>query len=60
MIYPNHKITADAVKKAGAFLSLHSDGCIVDAVDGICELGYDAVSYIHLDVYKRQVDRLRV
>ena len=43
LIYPNHKITADAVKKAGAFLSLHSDGCIVDAVDGICELGYDVV-----------------
>ena len=28
LIYPNHKITADAVKKAGAFLSLHSDGCV--------------------------------
>jgi len=42
-IYPYHKVTADAVKERGAFLSLHSDGHIRPVVDGIIELGYDAV-----------------
>ncbi len=43
MIFPYHKITADAVKQRGAFLSLHSDGNINAVVDGIMELGYDVV-----------------
>lgn len=43
LIYPNHKITADAVKKRGAFLSLHSDGNINSVVDGVIALGYDVV-----------------
>lgn len=43
LIYPNHKLVADAVKKAGGFLSLHSDGCVADVLEGICELGYDVV-----------------
>ncbi|HDP34974.1 MAG TPA: hypothetical protein ENN29_07680 [Candidatus Hydrogenedentes bacterium] len=43
MIYPNHKITADAVKRRGAFLSLHSDGNVNSVVDGILDLGYDVV-----------------
>ncbi|HOX40141.1 MAG TPA: uroporphyrinogen decarboxylase family protein [Candidatus Brocadiia bacterium] len=42
-MFPNHKITADAVKKRGAFLSLHSDGNVNSVVDGIIELGYDVV-----------------
>ena len=41
LIYPNHKVTADAVKAAGGFLSLHSDGYVADVVDSVCELGYD-------------------
>jgi len=42
-IYPNHKITADAVRRRGAFLSLHSDGNVNAVVDGILELGYQVV-----------------
>ena len=42
-IYPYHKITADAVKKAGCFLSLHSDGCIRSVLDGVCDLGFHVV-----------------
>ena len=41
MIYPNHKIIVDVVKRAGGFVSLHSDGCNAPVLDGICELGYD-------------------
>lgn len=43
LIYPNHKTTCDAVKKAGGFLSLHSDGNITSILDYIPELGYDAI-----------------
>jgi len=42
-IFPCHKVTADAVKARGAFLSLHSDGNVNAVVDGIDELGYDVV-----------------
>ena len=43
LIYPYQKITADAVKARGAFLSLHSDGNINAVVDGIIKLGFDVV-----------------
>ena len=43
LIYPYHKITADAVKQRGAFLSLHSDGNINSVLDGVLGLGYDVV-----------------
>lgn len=43
MIFPFHKVTVDAVKARGAFVSLHSDGNVNAAVDGILELGYDVV-----------------
>ena len=43
LIYPNHAVTARAVKDAGAFLSLHSDGNVMDVLDGIVALGYDVV-----------------
>lgn len=43
LIHPNHKVTADAVKQRGAFLSLHSDGNVNAVVDGIVDLGYDVV-----------------
>ena len=43
LIFPHHKTTADAVKKRGAFLSLHSDGNVNAVVDGIIKLGYDVV-----------------
>lgn len=41
LIYPNHKAVTDAVRSAGGFVSLHSDGCVSQVLDGICELGYD-------------------
>lgn len=40
LIYPNHKITADAVRRRGAFLSLHSDGNVNAVIDGVIDLGY--------------------
>lgn len=40
LMYPNHKITCDAVRKRGGFLSLHSDGNVSQVLDGIVELGY--------------------
>lgn len=43
LIYPSHKITADAVKAAGAYLSLHTDGNNNAVVDGIIKLGFDVV-----------------
>jgi uroporphyrinogen decarboxylase len=43
MIFPFHRITAEAVKERGGFLSLHSDGNVNAVIDGIAELGYDVV-----------------
>lgn len=43
LIAPNHRPTAKLVKDRGAFMSLHSDGCIRDALDTIVDLGYDLV-----------------
>ena len=43
MVFPYHKVTAEAVKRRGAFLSLHSDGNVNAVIDGIIELGYDVV-----------------
>ena len=43
LIYPFHKTTCDAVKKRGAFLSLHSDGNINAVIDGIVDLGFNVV-----------------
>lgn len=43
MMFPYHRITAEAVKQRGAFLSLHSDGCVNAVIDGIIQLGYDVV-----------------
>ena len=43
LIYPNHKPVCDAVRRRGAFLSLHSDGNIASVLDGIVELGYQVV-----------------
>jgi len=43
LIYPAHKITADAVKRHNGFLSIHSDGNIKSLVEGIMELGYEVV-----------------
>ena len=43
LIFPNHKLVTDAVKKAGKFVSLHSDGNINAVLDGIVELGYDLI-----------------
>lgn len=43
MMYPYHKVTCDAVKERGGFLSLHSDGNVHQVLDGIIDLGYDVV-----------------
>jgi len=40
LIRPYHKVTCDAVKATGTYLSLHSDGNVNDLVDAIIELGY--------------------
>lgn len=43
LIHPYHKVTCEAVKQRGAFVSLHSDGNITQVLDGIVDLGYDVV-----------------
>ena len=43
LIYPHHKPLCDRVKARGAFLSLHSDGCVAPVLDGVVALGYDVV-----------------
>jgi len=43
MIMPYHKATCDFVKSKGAFVSLHSDGNITDALPVIRELGYHLI-----------------
>jgi len=43
LIYPNHLVMTQAVKKAGKFVSLHSDGNVNQVLDGIVALGYDLV-----------------
>jgi uroporphyrinogen decarboxylase len=43
LIAPYHKVTADAVKQAGCYLSLHSDGNVSDVIDDVIELGFDVV-----------------
>lgn len=43
LIFPYHKITCDAVRERGGYLSLHSDGNVTQALDGIVELGYQVV-----------------
>lgn len=43
LIYPNAKKIADFVHSRGAFISLHSDGCVKRVADGIAEIGFDLV-----------------
>jgi uroporphyrinogen decarboxylase len=43
LIFPYHKVTCDAVRRRGAFLSVHSDGNIAQVLDGVVELGYQVV-----------------
>lgn len=43
LIFPYHKITADAVRERDAYLSLHSDGNITSILKGIVEIGYQVV-----------------
>jgi uroporphyrinogen decarboxylase len=43
MIYPYHETTCRAVKDRDAYLSLHSDGCIKDVLEGVVKLGFDVV-----------------
>lgn len=67
MIYPYHKITCDAVKKRGGYLSLHSDGNVTQVLDGIVELGYNVVhpyqvsAGMDYDLYfKKYADRFSI
>ncbi len=43
MIFPYHKKVVDAVKSRGCYCSLHSDGNVMQVLDGIVELGFDVV-----------------
>ncbi len=43
LMFPYHKVTTEAVMKRGGFVSLHSDGNVMQVVDGIVELGFDVV-----------------
>ena len=43
LIFPYHKITCDAVRRRGGYLSLHSDGNISQVLDGVAALGYQVV-----------------
>ena len=43
LIMPFHRDVARFVKDKGAFLSLHSDGCIKDVLDDIADMGYDVL-----------------
>ncbi|MBT3381057.1 MAG: hypothetical protein HN742_10570 [Lentisphaerae bacterium] len=60
LIYPNHKITCDAVRKAGGYLSVHSDGNVNAVIDGIIKLGYNVVhpwqesAGMSLEAYKQK------
>jgi len=60
LIYPYHKITCDAVKARGAFVSLHCDGNFSSVIEGVLQLGYDVVhpwqesAGMNLSLYKDQ------
>ena len=43
LVFPHHKQVTDYVHSRGALVSLHSDGNVNQALDGIAELGYDVV-----------------
>ena len=43
LIYPPMKEVVDFVHSRGAFVSLHSDGCVASVAGGIAELGIDMV-----------------
>ncbi|OHE79263.1 MAG: hypothetical protein A3G75_01315, partial [Verrucomicrobia bacterium RIFCSPLOWO2_12_FULL_64_8] len=43
LIYPYHRVTCDAVKQRGTYVSFHSDGNISAVIDGVIKLGYDVV-----------------
>lgn len=43
LIRPHHQITCEAVRRRGAFLSLHCDGNFAEVIDGVIGLGYQVV-----------------
>lgn len=43
LICPNLKTVVDHVHKRGAFVSLHSDGCIAKVTNGVAQLGIDVL-----------------
>lgn len=60
LMYPYHKITCDAVRQRGGYLSLHSDGNITSVLDGVVELGYNVVHPYQVSAgmdYQRYLDR---
>ncbi len=42
-LLPYHKLMGESVKKTGKFLSLHSDGNINEALDGVLDIGFDVL-----------------
>ena len=51
LMYPYHKITCDAVRERGGYLSLHSDGNVTQVLDGIVELGYNVLHPFGWDAF---------
>jgi uroporphyrinogen decarboxylase len=43
MVFPTESVITRHAARRGAILSLHSDGCIWDALDGVVELGFRVV-----------------
>jgi len=43
IIYPQLKTVVDYVHSKGAYVSLHSDGCISRITDSLAELGFDVI-----------------
>ena len=43
MVYPYHAEVNAAIHKRGGYVSLHSDGCVAQVLDGIIKAGFDVV-----------------
>lgn len=63
LIYPYHKVTCDAVRARGVYLSMHTDGNVMPLLDGIVKLGYQVLhpfqesAGMDIDVYRASYAR---
>ena len=57
MIYPNLKAVADFVHARGALVSLHSDGNIVAALDGLSDKEKDRVILLYMPDYDPEAEK---